>query len=284
MKSLMLKSLTIASLLSSSLLANSAKNDDILLKYEQKRVAGFIKRINGKINNIDIVLKKDLQKDGWYGYAFNLDINIKGKDVSQKDFLFAKGDLIAPELINVKTKRSYKDMMYPNLSKEYFSKKHLIAGNPNAKHSLVLFSDPLCPICIDEVPMIMKKIMDNPKNIALYYYHMPLDMHPTAKTLSKAAMIAKEMGIKDIDYKVYNTDFSNFYDTYKEKDNKKALDKFNEIFKTNITMAQIGEKKYSDNLKDDLKMAEDAFVNGTPTVFFDGVVDKTRSKYEEFLK
>jgi len=284
MKSLMLKSLTIASLLSSSLLANSAQTDENLLKYEKKRVAGFVKRVNGKVNNIEIVLKKDLQKDGWYGYAFSLDLNVRGKDVSQKDFLFAKGDLIAPELININTKRSYKDMMYPNLSDKYFSKKHLIAGNPNAKHTMVVFSDPLCPICIDEVPMIMKKVMDNPNNIALYYYHMPLDMHPTARTLSKAAMIAKEQGIKDIDYKVYNTDFSNYYDAYKEKDNKKALNKFNEIFNTNITMKQINQKKYNDSLKHDLKMAEDAFVNGTPTVFFDGVVDKTRSKYEKFLK
>ncbi|MEA3384461.1 MAG: thioredoxin domain-containing protein [Campylobacterota bacterium] len=284
MKSLMLKSLTIASLLSSSLLANSSSIDKELLKYEEKRVKGFFKRANGNLNSVDIVLKKDLKKDGWYGYAFNLDFNIKGKDISQKDFLFAKGDLIAPELINLKTKRSYKDLMYPTLSKSYFSKEHLIAGDIDAKHTMVVFSDPLCPICIDEVPFIMKKIMDNPKNIALYYYHMPLDMHPTARTLSKASMIAKEQGIKDIDYKVYSIDFSNFYDAYKEKDNKKALDKFNEIFKTKITMDQINSKKYNQKIEYDLKMASDAFVSGTPTIFFDSEIDKTRTKYEKYLK
>ena len=175
-------------------------------------------------------------------------------------------------------------MMYPKLSKKYFSKEHLIAGDPNAPHTLVLFSYPLCPICVDEVPFIMKHIMENPKNIALYYYHMPLDMHPTAKTLSIASMIVKEQGIKDIDYKVYDKDFSNFFDAYEEKDNQKALNFFNKTFKTNITMKQINNIKWTNKIKSDLKMAEDAFVNGTPTLFFDGEIDKSRMKYEGYLK
>jgi protein-disulfide isomerase len=130
----------------------------------------------------------------------------------------------------------------------------------------------------------MKKIIDNPKNVALYYYHMPLNMHPTAKTLSIASMIAKAQGVKNIDYKVYNKDFSNFFDPYEEKNNQKALDFFNKEFKTNITMKQIKNKKWETALKNDLKMAEDAFVNGTPTIFFDGVIDRSREKYEGYLK
>ncbi len=282
MKSLTLKSLMITSLLSSSLFGTSV--DDNILKYEKNRIKKAISRAKGKINSIKVILKKDLQNDGWHGYVFNLDINIQGKNVVQRDILFAKNNMIAPDLINSKTKRSFKDMMYPKLTKEYFSPEHLIAGNPDAKHTLVVFSDPLCPICIDEVPFIMKNIMKNPNNIALYYYHMPLDMHPTARTLSKASMIAKDMGIKDIDYKVYSTDFSTFYDAYEETNNQKALDFFNTTYKTKITMNQLNNKKWDDKLKYDLEMSENAFVNGTPTVFFDGVIDKTRMKYEEYLK
>ncbi|MEA2051098.1 MAG: thioredoxin domain-containing protein [Campylobacterota bacterium] len=285
MKLLMLKSLTIASLLSSGLYANSIAFDKKLLNVEKKKIQNILKRKNGiSLNSISIILKKDLKQDGWYGYAFDLNLKVNNKNVNQKHFIFSNGNMIAPELVDAKTNSSYKNIMYPDLSFKYFSKEHLIAGNPNAKHTMVLFSDPLCPICVDEVPFIMKAVMDNPKNIALYYYHMPLDMHPTAKVLSKASMIAKELGIKDIDYKVYNTDFSNFYDPYREKDNNKALKKFNEIFKTNITMSQINNKKYEDKLNNDLDMAEEAFVNGTPTIFFDGEIDKTRTKYEKYLK
>ncbi len=282
MKSSMLKSLTIISLLSSSLLASTVETN--LLKFEKNRINKLVKRANGKIKAIDIVLQKDLKQDGWYGYVFNLDLDIQGKSIIQKDMLFAKGNLIAPDLINTKTKTSYKTMMYPILTKKYFTKKHLIAGNPNAKHTLVIFSDPLCPICIDEVPFIMKKVMKNPKNIALYYYHMPLDMHPTARTLSIASMIAKEQGVKDIDYKVYSKDFSKFYDAYEEKSNQKALNFFNKSFNTNISIAEINSKKWKNKIKYDLKMAEDAFVNGTPTIFFDGNYDRSREKFEGYLK
>ncbi|PIF04038.1 MAG: disulfide bond formation protein DsbA [Arcobacter sp.] len=283
MKLLMLKLLMITTLLSTSLLANK-QIDENILKYEKRKVSSILKRQNIELNDISITLKKDLNQNGWFGYVFDLTFTIKGKKITQKDLLFANGTLIAPELINAKTKRSFKDILYPKLSKKYFDKKHLIAGNPDAKHTLVLFSDPLCPICIDEVPYIIKKVMDNPKNMALYYYHMPLDMHPTARTLSKAAMIVGEMGIKDVDYKVYTSNFGNFYDAYKETDNQKALEHFNKVFKTNITMKQINDPLLNQKLQYDMDMADKAFVNGTPTLFFDGEIDKTRMKYEQYLK
>jgi len=283
MKSSMLKLLTILSLLNISLLANEKIDADIL-KYEKRKISSILKRQKIELNDVTVALKKDLKQDGWYGYVFNLTFTVKGKKLTQKDTLFTNGSLISPELINMKTKRPFKDMMYPTLSKKYFDKKHLIAGNPNAKHSLVLFSDPLCPICLDEVPTIIKNVLDNPKNIALYYYHLPLDMHPTARTLSKASIIATKMGIKNVDYKVYTTNFSNFYDGYKERDNQKALTHFNKVFKTNITMNQINDVKLNKQLEYDIEMSEKAFVNGTPTLFLDGEIDKTRMKYEQYLK
>jgi len=283
MKLLMLKLLTITILLSISLQANQKIDTDIL-KYEKRKISSILKRQKIELNDVSIILKKDLKQDGWYGYVFNLTFTVKGKQLTQKDTLFTNGTLITPELINAKTKRSFKDMMYPILSDKYFDKKHLIAGNPSAKHTLVLFSDPLCPICLDEVPFIIKNVMKNPEKMALYYYHLPLDMHPTASTLSKASIIATQMGIKDVDYKVYTTNFSNFYDGYAETDNQKALDFFNETFKTNITMEQINDTKLNKRLEYDLDMADEAFVNGTPTLFLDGEIDKSRMKYEEYLK
>jgi len=274
----------ILSLLSSTLIANTV--DKNLVKFEKQRIKRAVARAKGTINSIKIVLKKDLKQDGWYGYVFNLDLNIQGKQIIQKDTLFAKEDLIAPDLISTKTKRSFKDMMYPTIGDKYYSKKHLIAGNPNAKHKMVIFSDPLCPICVDEVPFIIKAIIDNPKNIALYYYHLPLDMHPTARIISKASIIARNQGIKNVDYRIYDANFPDKYkfDAYEDKDNQKILKFFNKEFGTNITMKQINNPKYEKMLKDDNKMSEAAFVSGTPSLFFDGNHDITRSKCEKFLK
>lgn len=283
MKLLMLKLLTITALLSTSLYATKQIDADVL-KYEKSKIRSILKRQNITLNDVSIVLKKELNQDNWYGYVFDLSFTVKGKVLTQKDTLFTNGTMITSDLINLKTRRSFKDLLYPTLSEKYFNKSHLIAGNADAPHTLVLFSDPLCPICIDEVPLIMKKVMENPEKIALYYYHMPLDMHPTAQALSKASMIATSMGIKDVDYTVYNTDFSQFYDSYKETDDQKALNAFNKLFKTNITLEQINDPKIVKKLQYDMDLSEEAFVNGTPTLFFDGQIDKSRTKYEGYLK
>lgn len=293
MRSLMLRSLTMISLLSTSWAFADSSAKDPIVEFETKKIKSLINRNpNIKLHDMKLVLTKNLDEANWKGYVFDLELEANGQRANQKHYVFSNGSVSAPDLIDLKTKRSFKDVMYPTLSKEFFSKEHLIAGNPNAPHSLVIFSDPLCPICVDEVPFVMKKIMENPSNIALYYYHMPLSMHPTAAILCKASMIAKENGIKDIDYKLYTLNGKYFYgeekdrvfDPYKEKDEQKALDFFNKHFNTNITLAQTKEQKWEDKLKHDLDMADKAFVNGTPTMFFDGEIDKKRTAFEQYLK
>jgi len=283
MKLSMLKLLTIVSLLSTSLLA-SKKIDESILNYETKKVSSILKRRDIILNNVDILLKKDLKQNGWYGYTFNLTFTVQGKTLSQKDTLFTNGDLITSDLINSKTKSSFKDIMYPKLSKKFFDKEYFIAGNPKSKNTLVLFSDPLCPICVDEVPTIIKNVMDNPQNIALYYYSLPLPMHPTAAALSKASKIAHQMGIKDVQYKLYSANLGSLYKAYEEKDDQIALNHFNTLFKTNITVEQINSDKLNKKLQYQLDMSEEAFVNGTPTLFLNGEIDKTRTEYEKYLK
>lgn len=283
MKLLMLKLLMITTLLNTNLFATK-QIDQTILEYEEKKIASILKRQNIELNNVKIALKKDLKQNNWYGYVFDLTFTVKGKQLSQKDTLFTNGTLIAPELINSITKISFKESLYPSLTKKFFNKENLIAGNANAKHSLVIFSDPLCPICVDEVPTIIKNVMDNPQNIALYYYNLPLQMHPTAQILAKASMVATEMGIKNVEYRLYKTNFGNLYDAYKETDGQIALNHFNKIFKTNITMDQITTSDLNTRLQHEIDLSEEAFVSGTPTLFFDGEIDRTRIKYEKYLK
>lgn len=283
MRLLMLKLLTILSLLSSSLYATKSL-DEKILEYEEEKISTLLQRQNIELNDVSIVLKKDLKQNGWHGYVFNLSFTVKGQMLSQKDILFTNGNLITPDLINTKTKRSYKNELYPILSENYFDKSHLIAGNVDAEHTLVLFSDPLCPVCVDEVPKIIKNVMENPEKIALYSYHLPLEMHPTAKVLSKAAMIANEMNMKDVDYKLYATNFGQYFDAYNEKDDAVALMHFNRVFDTEITLEQINDPKLEERINYELEMSNKAFVSGTPTLFLDGQIDKTRIEYKKYLK
>ncbi len=275
----MLKLLTIISLLSTSIWAGSV--EDKILKYEKRRIS---KNSQIKLKSLKLFFKKDLKQDGWVGYVFDIAIHMQGKDINIKDILFSNGTMIAPELINIKTKQSFKKMMYPKLSAKYYDKKYFIAGDMNAKHKMVIFSDPLCPICIDTVPEIIKDIQKNPKNIALYYIDMPLDMHPTARLLGKATVLAKHQGLKNMDYKVYTAKFDEKFDAYEEKDEKKVLDIFNKQFNTKITIRQINSKELEKEVKYNLQLAEEALVKGTPTVFFNGEIDQMRNKYLKYLK
>ena len=272
--SLMLKLLITTSLLGTSLLANSL--DNILLDYEENRL--LQKRV--KLNDINLGFKKSFA-NGWIGYAFNVNVNVQGKNIDVKDILFTDGKVIVSDIVDIKTKRSLKSKMYPTLSSKYYKKYNLIAGTHGAKNKIVIFSDPLCPFCINYVPKVIKHVNKYPKNIALYYYHFPLlRIHPAADVVTKAMEVAKK-DVKDLTLKVYEANFeAKKLFNARETNKQKVLNGFNKVLGTSITMTQINDNKIAQHVKSDEKMGDDAMVQGTPTIFVNGEIDSEKFKYE----
>lgn len=274
-KMLLASTLFIGSALSANLM------DDKVIAFEKERFSQN-KRI--KLKDININLKKELPQKGWYGYIIEIDALFGEKNVKAKDIVFSDGKVIAPEIFDIKTGADLKDLLTPSLSAKYYDEKKLIAGNHNAKDKIVIFSDPLCPFCIDYVPEVIKHVKKNSKDIALYYYHFPLlRIHPAADTLIKAMEIAKKDGIKDIELKIYDIDWEKYF-TAKERNAEKILNAFNKEFKTNITMEQISDKELREEVFKDVSMGEDVMVQGTPTIYINGEKDNTRLKYETLGK
>jgi len=272
-----LKLLSASVLCSSFLLANSV--DDLVLNYEKKRIS---QNPNVEIIDVKINMKKPFE-DGWNGYILDVTAKLKAtkeaKVVSAKDILFSNGKYIAMDLINPKNGQSLKGYVTPNLTSKYYNKSKLIAGNHNAKDKIVVFSDPLCPFCMDYIPDVISYVNKNSDKIALYYYHFPLvRIHPAAIPLSKIMEVAKHKGIKDIETKVYEADWDKYFDA-KYTGDKKVLDAFNKEFKTNITLAEIQNKKVQVSVGEDIKLGEEVMVQGTPTIFINGEKDNTREKY-----
>jgi len=225
-------------------------------------------------------MKKAMPQKGWYGYIIDLEASMAGNDINAKDVVFSNGELIAPELFDIKTGMPLKDLMKPKLSPEYYNKVKLIAGNHNAKNKIVIFSDPLCPFCMDYVPDVISHVQRNKNSMALYYYHFPLlRIHPASGPLSALMSIAKEKGIKDIELKVYRTDWDEYFDS-KEKNSQKVIDAFNKEFKTSFSVVDITKKEIREELSTDIKMGEEMMVQGTPTIFVNGEQDKSKLKYE----
>jgi len=271
------KILTLSIFLSASLFAS----DDVVVEFEKKRVA---QNPNVKVNSITVNTKKELPVSGWNGYILDVNANVQGKDINAKDIIFSDGKYISLDLIDAQTGKSLKDFVTPNLTAKYYDKSKLIAGNHNAKDKIVIFSDPLCPFCMDYVPDVINYVNKNKDKIALYYYHFPLiSIHPAAVPLSKLIEVAKHKGIKDIELKVYKTNWEQYFDA-KSVDEKKILEAFNKEFKTDIKLEEITANDINENLKKDISMGEDVMVQGTPTVFVNGEKDSSRQKYETLGK
>ncbi len=273
------KTLFASSLLISSIYANNI--DEKVLSFEKDR---FSKNDRVKVEKLSINLKKKLPLENWYGYIIDVEAKIADKNIKAKDILFSNGSFIAPELIDINTGKSLKNIMTPTLTSKYYDKKRFIAGNEKAKDKIVIFSDPLCPFCIDYVPEVIKYVKKYENKIALYYYHFPLlRLHPAAETITKAMVIAKNKGVKDIELKVYQADFEPFFDS-KETDRAKILEAFNKLIKTNIKLEELNDKKLQEEVFKDIAMGEEVMVQGTPTIFINGEEDKSKLKYEELGK
>jgi protein-disulfide isomerase len=272
------KIVSMSILLSGALYA--ASNEQNIVDFEKKRIS---QNPSVQVKDIKIETKKELPLAGWSGYILNVQADVQGKSINAKDILFSDGKYIALELIDSETGKSLKDLVTPNLTEKYYDKSKLIAGNHNAKDKIVIFSDPLCPFCKDYVPDVIKYVNKNSDTIALYYYNFPLMIHPAATPLSKLAEIAKNKGIKDAELKTYETNWEPYFDE-KTTDEKKILEAFNKEFKTSIKQEELSDKNLDSLIKKDISMGDDVMVQGTPTIFINGVKDASKQKFETLGK
>jgi protein-disulfide isomerase len=56
------------------------------------------------------------------------------------------------------------------------------------------------------------------------------------------------------------------------------------VFGTKITMSQVNNPKLNKKLESDIKLSDEAYIQGTPTLFLNGDVDLTRSQYKKLIK
>ena len=269
--------LALSTILGASLFAN----DNLVLEFEKKRVS---QNPNIKVKDIKINTKKELAIAGWTGYIIDIDAVVQGKEIKAKDFLFTNGTHIAPELIDLKTMQSLKDSIVPNLTDKYYTKANFIAGNEKAKNKVVLFSDPLCPFCMDYIPTVIAEVNKNKENIALYYYAFPLtQIHPASLPLSKIIDIAHKKGVADIITKAYTADWSKYFDE-KATDEAKILEAFNKEFGTDIKIEELSKKEINEKIAKDINMGDEVMVSGTPTIYVNGVKETPKFNFETLGK
>lgn len=263
-------------LLSASLMAAS---DADVVSFLKKGIGN-----NPNISNlkIDVSGKKTLSAmSGWEAYFISIEADVKQggetRHINQNGTYFVNGNVLAPELVNLKTGERYNDTVAPDFNDAFYTQSNRISGEANATHKVAIFSDPLCPFCRRYVPEALSYMTKYPKTFAVYYYHLPLtSLHPAAVTLTKAAIVAEQNGIDDAVLKLYKVEVN-----ANEKDEQKILSAFNKTFGTKISSDDIRRSSVVKQFEFDQKVSQSMMVAGTPTVFFNGKKDPSKNKYKD---
>jgi protein-disulfide isomerase len=239
-----------------------------------------------KVTGVDMISKKELDNPkGWEVFFVNIHADVKKTPtitdrVTVPETIFVKDGFAVPTLIDMKTGKDLKAQLKPDLDPKLYDDKHLFAGNKDAQHKILIFSDPQCPFCKEIVPKIYKAVKENPKTFALYYYHMPLlRIHPVSDAIARVMLIEQSKGHFDRVIDMYSLEFNP-----QERNATKILDKINKKYGLNITEKDIDAQEIADELKHDQAMATKSMVAGTPTIYLDGKWDKKRDSYKKFLK
>ncbi|ATB69789.1 putative membrane protein [Sulfurospirillum diekertiae] len=283
MRSLMLKLLTTLITLSSFSLFAADANADLDTKVTTFLQKAIVPNENYTFDKV-VILKKEAMKEmpDWMVYFVRIDLNLvkqEGKKLSVNDMVFTNGKILSKDFTNLNNGRSVKGSYSLDMDASAYNKEHLLAGNLNAPHKIVVFSDPSCPFCMDFVPEVLADVQKYPETFALFYYHFPLNIHPASPTLVKAMIFAEEKGDHEIVKKVYKE----FFDI-KETDEKAILDIFNKALNKNFTIEQINQPHILKQLNSDQELANALMVNGTPTIYLDGKKDDTKRSYRKFIK
>ncbi len=276
--SLMSKLLMSTVLASVTLSANAQPDNKQLVKYVKRAV---VKNPQVKVKGVTVLESKtDERLPGWTILLTTMDLEYQKKEIHAPEMMFVKDGLVTGHLVNLKTGNDYRDEIKPSVPQSYYDDAHLLFGNKDAKHKILIFSDPQCPFCQEVVPPIFKVSKENPEKIAVYYYHLPLlRIHPVSDVLTRVMHVAQHEGKTDVVEKIYSLKIDP-----RETDMTKILAVVKSHTGYSVTAAQIDAKEVKAAMQADEMASSKLMVTGTPTIYIDGEWDKMRDGYKKLIK
>jgi len=265
------------SMIAATVALSAGMSDQELTKYFKKFI---VNNPSVKVTGVEVLdVQKIPEHPGWEAYLTNMKLRHNDKDVSAPQVVFVNGSLISPRLIDFKSGKDYGKELKPKVPVSLYDDEHLLFGNRDAKHKIVIFSDPQCPFCMEVVPEIMKAAKAYPETFALYYYHLPLmRIHPVSGILVRVMHVAQEKGQNDMVEKLYSLKIDP-----RETNVDKVLAAVKKHSGFVVTKAEIEKKSVKDAMESDEKAAARMMVSGTPTIYVDGKWDKRRDRYESLI-
>ncbi|MFC2057485.1 DsbA family protein [Campylobacterota bacterium] len=261
-----------------ALSANAQPDNKLLVKYVKKAV---VKNPQVTVKGVTVIESKtDERLPGWTILLTTMDLEYQKKEIHAPEMMFIKDGLVTGHLVNLKTGNDYRDEIKPTVPQSYYDDAHLLFGNKDAAHKILIFSDPQCPFCQEIVPEIFKAARENPTKIAVYYYHLPLlRIHPVSDILTRVMHVAQHEGKLDVVEKIYSLKINP-----RETDMTKILAAVKSHADYSVTAAQVDAKEVKAAMRADEIAAGKMMVSGTPTIYVDGEWDKMRNGYKKLIK
>lgn len=154
-----------------------------------------------------------------------------------------------------------------------------VRGNPNAKITLVEFSDFQCPFCSRFHPTAKQALQEYGNDIRWAYKHFPLDsIHPQARPAAEASeCVWAQKG---------DEGFWEFADAMFENQSRLGNAFYQEVAQqigVNLSQFQtcVSERTYQDKVEQDYQQGVEGGVTGTPGSFVNGTPVKGAVPYEQ---
>lgn len=269
--------LTMTAMVTIACSAKESVDEKTLLKFIKNQV---VKNRDVKVLGVKVIERKNVKElPGWEVLLVTMQLEYNNQKLDAPETFFVRDNVITPVLVDLKTGANYRDEIKPSVPNEVYNKNHLLVGNTNAKHKILVFSDPLCPFCQEVVPGLLKAAKANPDVMAVYYYHLPLkQIHPASAVLTRILEVAQRQGRNDIVEKIYGLQIDP-----NETNEANLIKIVKDQLGFSVTSAQINSPEIISALSYDEQMALRLMVTGTPTIYIDGNLDKLREGYKDLL-
>lgn len=147
-----------------------------------------------QIPNISVEVVERHSVEGVAGMDF-VTLNLSDGTRAQKLSIFTKDDLIFPDVISIKQGGSIKEMMemaelqkkMSVLYKKEDKKNILSIGNDAKKETIVIFTDPECPYCRQELEGIEERLKTNNVKIIFTPVHQRSSLEKSVLIYNEAA-------------------------------------------------------------------------------------------------
>ncbi|MBI4239952.1 DsbA family protein [Candidatus Uhrbacteria bacterium] len=168
------------------------------------------------------------------------------------------------------TKKSGESSEKRSIDTSRVDEKDWMKGNRDAKLTLVEYSDFQCPACAAYHPVVRKVAYEMGGRVKIVYRHYPLkSTHKNAESASRAAEAA---GVQGKFWEMHDMLFEKQSEWSPLGDPKPTFDEYAKSLQLNVEKfsQDMASSQVQAKIDSDVKSADKASVNATPTFFLNG--------------